>query len=252
MDLQNSLRELLNSLKRGELDVDEVVEKLSLLPYEDLDDVKLDWHRSIRRGIGEIIYTPGKSDEQLIKIAKSLSEHRANAIFSRMTKDKYEMLKSFLPNMEYRNDSRLALCRFETPIGRGEVAIIAAGSSDRPVAEEAAGVAEFAGCKVKRFYDVGVAGIHRLFPYLPEIRRSSAIVVVAGMEGALPSVVAGLVSTLVIAVPTSVGYGASFGGLAALLSMLNACSGGVVVVNIDNGVGAGIAAALVAAKDEAR
>jgi hypothetical protein len=120
------------------------------------------------------------------------------------------------------------------------------------VAEEAAGVAEFAGCKVKRFYDVGVAGIHRLFPYLPEIRRSSAIVVVAGMEGALPSVVAGLVSTLVIAVPTSVGYGASFGGLAALLSMLNACSGGVVVVNIDNGVGAGIAAALVAAKDEAR
>lgn len=248
MEIENNLRHLLESLKKGEVDVDSVMERMSMLPYEDLGDVKLDWHRSIRRGIGEIIYTPGKSDDQLIKIARSIAEHRSNAIFSRVSKEKYELLKTVLPDLEYREEARLGLCRFDPPKERGNVAVIAAGSSDKPIAEEAAGVAEFAGCHVERFYDVGVAGIHRLFNLLPKIRKADAIVVAAGMEGALPSVVAGLVSSIVIAVPTSVGYGASFGGLAALLSMLNACSGGVVVVNIDNGVGAGLAAALVATK----
>ena len=222
--------------------------RMSLLALLRLRRREARWHRSLRRGIGEIIYTPGKSDDQLVKIARSIAEHRSNAIFSRVSKEKYELLKTVLPDLEYREDARLGLCCFEPPKERGNVAVIAAGSSDKPVAEEAAGVAEFAGCHVERFYDVGVAGIHRLFNLLPKIRKADAIVVAAGMEGALPSVVAGLVSSIVIAVPTSVGYGASFGGLAALLSMLNACSGGVVVVNIDNGVGAGLAASLVATK----
>ena len=204
MEIENNLRHLLESLKKGEVDVDSVMEKMSMLPYEDLGDVKLDWHRSIRRGIGEIIYTPGKSDDQLVRIARSISEHRSNVIFSRVSKEKYELLKTVLPDLEYREEARLGLCRFDLPKERGNVAVIAAGSSDKPVAEEAAGVAEFAGCHVERFYDVGVAGIHRLFNLLPKIRKAD--------------------------------------------SMLNACSGGVVVVNIDNGVGAGLAAALVATK----
>ena len=171
MEMQNSLRRILELLENGKIDVDTAMENLSLLPYEDLGDVKLDWHRSIRRGIGEIIYTPGKSDEQLITRAQSLARNRSNANFSRISLDKPELLKGYISNIEYRKDSRLSLCRFEPPQKRGEVAVIAAGSSDKPVAEEAADVAEFAGCQVKRFCDVGVAGIHRLFPLLPDIRK---------------------------------------------------------------------------------
>ena len=211
-------------------------------------EVRLDFDRERRKGVGEVVYCPGKSDEQLTTIACSVRERRANMAFSRMSPAQADLVADGDPVLTYNPVSRLGTIKSVEPQSRGLVAVLSAGSSDVPVAEEAAGVAEFSGCRVEKFYDVGVAGLHRLLDVLPEIRRADVVIVVAGMDGALPSVVTGLVSSLVIGLPTSVGYGIATGGGVALNTMLSSCSPGLVVVNIDNGVGAGLAAAIAVSK----
>lgn len=207
------------------------------------EEVRLDTHRSSRTGFSEIIYCPGKSDEQLTHIANALKETRENVLFSRITSAQHGIVCSVLPDAQFHAKARLTgLRRQENPHYKG-VTVITAGSSDVPVAEEAAVTAEYMGCDVLRLYDVGVAGLHRLLAHVDELQASRAIVAVAGMEGALPTVVGGLVSCPVVAVPTSTGYGVNLGGIAPLLTMLNSCAMGVSVVNIDNGLGAGYFAA---------
>src|SRR6266446_173407 len=198
-------------------------------------------------GLPEVIFGEGKSAGQIISIAQRISDSRANVLITRLEAAKVPDLQRAFPALRYNDDARVATLVHEPPppAGRGTILVITAGTSDLPVAEEAALTAELMGNQVERVHDVGVAGIHRLFAHQEQIRRASVLVVVAGMEGALPSVVGGLVDRPVIAVPTSVGYGASFGGLAALLAMLNSCAAGVTVVNIDNGFGAGYAAGVI-------
>ncbi|MBN1332867.1 MAG: nickel pincer cofactor biosynthesis protein LarB [Synergistales bacterium] len=249
MEYQSKIKKILEEVRLGVKLPEEALEELSELPYMKLgDDVKLDLHRSIRKGVGEIIYCAGKSEDQIRKIALSLSSDTGNAAFSRMSIDQADIVSEIIPEFEYFPIPGMGILKYHDPEPRGRVALLAAGSSDLPAAEEAARTAEFLGCTVERHYDVGVAGLHRLLDIMPRIREADSIVVAAGMDGALPSVVAGLVRTLVIALPTSVGYGTCFGGVSALLAMLNSCSTGIVVVNIDNGVGAGVAASLVAGK----
>jgi NCAIR mutase (PurE)-related protein len=211
-------------------------------------EVRLDISRTARKGIGEVVYCPGKSDEQLLSIAEELRAHRASMAFSRMTQAQAELIRDGEPPLVYDAVSRLGYIRFGVPNESGVIAVLTAGSSDVPVAAEAAGIAEFNGTRVKRFFDVGVAGLHRLLEIVPELADVDAAIVAAGMDGALPSVVAGLVPCLVIGLPTSVGYGVAKGGNAALNSMLSSCSPGLVVVNIDNGVGAGLSAVIAARK----
>jgi NCAIR mutase (PurE)-related protein len=206
-------------------------------------EVNLDAERVARTGFSEIIYCPGKSAEQLENISRALKDTKENVLFSRVTKAQYEVVASVLPDAELHEKARLVgLRRREGPHYAG-AAVVTAGSSDVPVAEEAAVTAEYMGCDVLRLYDVGIAGLHRLLAHVGELQAAKAIVAVAGMEGALPAVVGGLVSCPVIAVPTSTGYGVNLGGIAPLLTMLNSCAMGVTVVNIDNGIGAGYAAA---------
>jgi NCAIR mutase (PurE)-related protein len=206
-------------------------------------EVNLDAHRSARTGFSEVIYCPGKSDEQLENIARALRDVKENVLFSRVTRSQHEVIASVLPDAELHEKARITgLRRQESPHYAG-AAVVTAGSSDVPVAEEAAVTAEYMGCDVLRLYDVGVAGLHRLLAHVGELQAAKAIVAVAGMEGALPTVVGGLVSCPVVAVPTSTGYGANLGGIAPLLTMLNSCAMGVTVVNIDNGIGAGYTAA---------
>jgi NCAIR mutase (PurE)-related protein len=208
-------------------------------------EVKLDTHRSARTGFSEIIYCPGKSDEQLADIAHALRDTRENVLFSRISNDQHGVIAAVLPDAVLHTKARMTgLKRQESPHYQG-LTVVTAGSSDVPVAEEAAITAEYMGCDVVRLYDVGVAGIHRLLAHVEELQSSKAIVAVAGMEGALPTVVGGLVSCPVVAVPTSTGYGANLGGIAPLLTMLNSCAMGVTVVNIDNGIGAGYTAAVI-------
>ncbi|SMG46092.1 nickel pincer cofactor biosynthesis protein LarB [Dethiosulfovibrio salsuginis] len=235
-------------VKKGELSPEDFVNKVNLEPFEDLGEVKLDHNRALRRGFAEIVYCPGKSDDQLLSIAKSLADRSGTFLFSRVTGSQVDLLTDLLPDLIYHERGRLAaVVRSQVVWQRGSgVTVVAAGSSDVPVAEEAALTAYYMGCDVKRIYDVGVAGIHRLLAHAGDLMESKVIVAVAGMEGALPGVVAGLVSCPVIAVPTSVGYGANFGGLSALLTMINSCATGVTVVNIDNGLGAGYTAAMIA------
>lgn len=213
-------------------------------------EVRLDFDRECRKGVGEVVYCSGKSDDQLATIARSVRERRVSMAFSRMSPAQAELIADGDPVLSYNPVSRLGVIKCAEPRRRGLVAVLSAGSSDVPVAEEAAGIAEFSGCRVEKFYDVGVAGLHRLLGVLPEIRRADVVIVVAGMDGALPSVVTGLVSSLVIGLPTSVGYGIATGGGVALNTMLSSCSPGLVVVNIDNGVGAGLAAAIAVSKKE--
>jgi NCAIR mutase (PurE)-related protein len=209
------------------------------------NEVNLDAERSARTGFSEIIYCPGKSGEQLENIARALRDTKENVLFSRVTKSQYEVIASVLPDVELHEKARLAgIRRQKSPHYKG-AAVVTAGSSDVPVAEEAAVTAEYMGCDVLRLYDVGVAGLHRLLAHVEELQAAKAIVAVAGMEGALPTVVGGLVSCPVIAVPTSTGYGVNLGGIAPLLTMLNSCAMGVTVVNIDNGIGAGYTAATI-------
>jgi NCAIR mutase (PurE)-related protein len=241
------LRGLLSQVGAGTLSTDEALEQLKSLPFEDLGFAKVDHHRSLRTGFPEVIFGPGKTAEQIIEIARSLNDGAHNVLITRLDPDKVEQLRKVFPNLTYSADARVATIIHRKPeiSGRGPVLVVAAGTSDLPVAEEAALTAELLGNQVERVTDVGISGIHRLFAHREQLRAATVLIVVAGMEGALPSVVAGLVDRPVIAVPTSVGYGASFGGLAALLAMLNSCAAGVTVVNIDNGFGAGVAASLI-------
>ena len=236
----NDTKRILERLRDGELTVDQALLQLKIAPFEDLGYAKVDHHRSLRQGAAEVIYGAGKTAEQISGI---LSAMRANGertvLITRLEADKAEALgRQFA--LDYHADARLAVVgAFPEPAGLGRIVVATGGTSDIPVAEEAALTAEALGNEVERIYDVGVAGLHRLQARLPRIMEASVLIAIAGMEGALASVLGGLVDCPVIAVPTSVGYGASFGGLSALLSMLNSCASGVSVVNIDNGFGAG-------------
>ncbi|UCD58149.1 MAG: nickel pincer cofactor biosynthesis protein LarB [Candidatus Hydrogenedentota bacterium] len=243
----DKLRSIVAAVARGKMSVDDAMSALKSLPYEDLGFAKLDHHRHLRRGFPEVILCEDKTPEQIVAIVNKMVEHECNVLATRISRETFEAVHAIHKNASYNQEAR-AMTLIMRPMRRrkGDVTVITAGTSDIPVAEEAAVTSEMMGCRVLRIYDVGVAGIHRLFDRKDDISKSDSIVVVAGMEGALASVVGGLVECPVIAVPTSIGYGASFGGLAALLGMLNTCSPGVSVVNIDNGFGAGYFASLIA------
>ena len=246
---EDQIRQLLEQLTAGEITEDAVVERLKTLPFEDLEFAKIDHHRSLRSGFPEVIFGQGKTPEQVAAIFERLSLQSPVVMATRASPEQAEAVRMLVAGSVYLPVPRLITWRKEgllPAVTEPQVAVISAGTSDIPVAEEAAVTIEMAGCCVDRVYDVGVAGIHRLLANLPRLTTVKVVVAVAGMEGALASVVGGLVSAPVIAVPTSVGYGASFGGLAALLGMLNSCAAGVAVVNIDNGFGAGILAAKIA------
>lgn len=244
---EKRIRQILDGVAAGSVTPAAAFKRIRELPFEDLGFAKLDNHRSIRRGIPEVVFGEGKSADQLVAIGRRVLASGTNLIITRLAADKARIAKRKLRALVYHADARIGAVVKERrkPSGQGIVTVLSAGTSDIPVAEEAALCAELFGNRVARVYDVGVAGIHRLTANLELIREASVLIVVAGMEGALPSVVAGLVDKPVIAVPTSVGYGASMGGLAALLGMLNSCASGVTVVNIDNGFGAALAATLI-------
>jgi NCAIR mutase (PurE)-related protein len=240
------VEKLLKDVKRGETTIEEAMEVLKNFPYTDLGFARIDHHREMRTGYPEIIYCAGKSIEQVREIFMVMSEKENNVIGTRANIEMYEAVRGILSDAVYYPIARIISLQKKKPvIPENSIAIITAGTSDIPVAEEAAITAELLGNNVLRIYDAGVAGIHRLVDKLPEIRKCRVIIVIAGMEGALASVVGGLVDKPVIAVPTSVGYGANFGGISALLGMLTSCSTGVTVVNIDNGFGAGFAASMI-------
>ncbi len=243
----SELQLLLQAYKRGETGEEEVLRKISRLPYEDMGFAELDHHRELRQGFPEVVYAEGKTGEQVTDILCSLYlNSTGNLMATRADRGKYDCVLRKIPEAEYDEQARMIYLDRDKTIQRDEkrtILILTAGTSDIPVAEEARLTAWLWGNHVKTCYDCGVAGIHRLFSHMDEIREANVIIVIAGMEGALASVVGGLTDKPVIAVPTSVGYGASFQGLAALLSMLNSCAAGVSVVNIDNGFGAGVLAA---------
>ncbi len=238
------LAELLAAVQRGDCSVGDALARLRGMPFEDLGFAKLDHHRALRNGFPEVILGEGKSPEQVCAIAERMAAAGGNVLVTRLAPEVGAQLLAAVPGFEYHATARLALRRAPgaAPGGRGTVLVVSAGTADLPVSEEAALSAEIMGNRVARVYDVGVAGIHRLLDRREQLWEAAVLIVVAGMEGALPSVVGGLVDRPVIAVPTSVGYGTSLGGLAALLGMLNTCAAGVVVVNIDNGFGAAAAA----------
>jgi NCAIR mutase (PurE)-related protein len=247
------LKQLLQQVKQNELTIDEAVEKLRHLPFEDLGFARIDHHRQIRQGFPEVIYCPGKTNEQIVKIFSALAAKGNNVLATRAEESVYEAILQTgqFPKARYDKPARaIVLEQKELPQSKSVLPIITAGTADLPVAEEAKVTAEIMGQRTELIYDVGVAGLHRLLAHVPKLQQANVVIVVAGMEGALASVVGGLVSCPVIAVPTSVGYGASFEGLAALLTMLNSCSSGVTVVNIDNGFSAGVAATLINKKIE--
>ncbi|MDI6854318.1 MAG: nickel pincer cofactor biosynthesis protein LarB [Deltaproteobacteria bacterium] len=245
------LEQLLHDVERGRVSVSEALERLRTLPFENLGFACVDHHRHLRQGFPEVVFAEGKSLDQVKGILTSLWAASARILVTRLAPDHAEALGQDFPEACYYPASRsLTLSRGEIPDqGRGLIIVISAGTSDIPVAEEAAVTARIMGNRVETVYDCGVAGLHRLLAHQQLFRKATVFIVVAGMEGALPSVVGGMVDRPVIAVPTSVGYGASFGGLAALLAMLNSCANGVAVVNIDNGFGAGHLAALINRKD---
>ncbi|MGL5642829.1 MAG: nickel pincer cofactor biosynthesis protein LarB [Paraclostridium sp.] len=241
------IRDLLEQVKNNDLDIDLAMDKLKDLPYEDIGYANIDHHRQIRNGYPEVIYCEGKSDEHILGIINRMNEKGSNILGTRCKKETFEKVKSVYPNCEYEELSRILKIQNKpiVNIGKGKIVVVTGGTSDIPVADEAYYTAKFLGNDVDRVYDVGVAGIHRLLNKMNIIGEARVLIVVAGMEGALPSVVGGLVDVPVIAVPTSVGYGANFGGLSALLTMLNSCASGISVVNIDNGFGAGYLAATI-------
>jgi pyridinium-3,5-biscarboxylic acid mononucleotide synthase len=242
----DQLRALLGQVRAGEVEIDAALDRLKHLPFEDLGYAKLDHHRALRHGFTEVIFGKGKTPEQVVGIAVRLLEKSQNLLVTRSTEAVGNELKARFPEAEYFPLSgAVRIRRNKTMYGKGTVAVVCAGTSDIPVAEEAQVTAEAMGNQVEVIYDIGVAGIHRLMAHSDRLMQARVIVVCAGMEGALPSVVGGMVSVPVIAVPTSVGYGASFHGLAALLGMLNSCASNVTVVNIDNGFGAGYVASLI-------
>jgi NCAIR mutase (PurE)-related protein len=232
------IRHLLERHASGKMSTEEVLGKLQTLPFEDLGFAKIDHHRRIRNGYPEVIYGEGKTPSQVAEIFARLAEKNSNVLCTRACEASAEAVRKRVPEARYHELCRLVELRRDPAEPVGLVAVAAGGTSDLPVAEEAAIALEVFGSRVERFYDVGVAGIHRLLAHIEALRRANCVVAVAGMEGALPSVVGGLVDVPVLAVPTSVGYGASFGGITALLAMLNSCASGISVVNIDNGFGA--------------
>ena len=239
------LRQLLTDLQTGTLSIDETLERLRRFPYEDLGFAAVDHHRALRKGFPEVILGQGKTDEQVVTIAERLLSEGDRLLVTRVDASTYGALKERIPDAVYHATARaISVDRRHQPLLDG-VAVVCAGTSDLAVAEEAAVTTELVGSRAERIYDVGVAGLHRLLDHLAVLQGSKVVVAVAGMEGALPSVVAGLVAAPVIAVPTSMGYGASWQGLAPLLAMLNSCVPGVAVVNIDNGFGAGYLAAMI-------
>lgn len=240
------IKRLLEEVQANSISVEAAMEKLKTLPYDDLGYAKVDHHRHLRKGFPEVIFCQGKTPGQVAEIFQRLATaSNSNILGTRATEEMYLATKKLVPEVQYETMARLIIRKALNTLGRGMICVCSAGTSDLPVAEEAAITCELMGNRVERIYDAGVAGIHRLLGQTKKLLEANVIIVVAGMEGALPSVVGGLVDRPVIAVPTSVGYGASFNGLAALLGMLNSCSAGVTVVNIDNGFGAGYAASLI-------
>lgn len=240
------VEQLLRNVSKGDTSVEDALDVLRNFPYTDLGFARIDHHREVRTGYPEIVYCAGKTVGQVKEIFRVMAERENNVIGTRATTEMYEAVESISEKAVYYPVARIISIRKKEPEKPStRIAVITAGTSDMPVAEEAAITAELLGNDVLRIYDAGVAGIHRLVDKLPEIRKCKAIVVIAGMEGALASVVGGLVDKPVIAVPTSVGYGANFGGISALLAMLTSCSAGVTVVNIDNGFGAGFSASMI-------
>jgi NCAIR mutase (PurE)-related protein len=243
---QKRLEELLTKFKVGEIGLDQAVEGLRHLPFESLGYATVDHHRAIRQGFPEVIFGQGKTPEQVAGIAERLLERSSNLLITRTNHETFERVRQVAADAVFHDACKAVSVRRDRTIrGRGSVAIVTAGTSDIPIADEAAITAEIMGNQIERLYDVGVAGIHRVLSHRELLQSAKVIVCAAGMEGALPSVVGGLVGVPVIAVPTSIGYGASFGGIAALLGMLNSCASNVTVVNIDNGFGAGFVASLI-------
>ena len=243
---QEYLKTMLDSVRQGGLSVDEAMRRLRHLPFQDIGCAQVDHHRHLRQGMPEMIFGEGKTAAQIVAITAAMSERGSNVLVTRLEPAKAEQVIALFPGASYHDDARCLTIEHQPPEqrGKGTILIVSAGTSDIPVAAEAIVTARFLGNRVEQIYDVGVAGIHRLLARSEELAAAAVIIVVAGMEGALPSVIGGLVDKPVIAVPTSVGYGASFGGIAALLGMLNSCASGVTVVNIDNGFGAACAANL--------
>ena len=241
------LTHLLKRVRQGKVTIDRALDRLRDLPFEDLGFAKVDHHRALRQGFPEVIMGEGKEAPDIIAIVRAMQRMRTNVLITRLSPKKMTTLKKGTKGLHYHRAARAAtwVANKIRLRGRGPIMVVCAGTSDIPVAEEAALTGEMMGNRVERLFDVGVAGIHRLLESREKLCSASVLVVVAGMEGALPSVVAGIVDTPVIAVPTSVGYGASFQGISALLGMLNSCAAGVTVVNIDNGFGAGFAASLI-------
>jgi NCAIR mutase (PurE)-related protein len=243
---KNELKHLLDKVKAGELDVENAMTQLEDLPFKDLGFAKIDNHRELRTGYPEVVFCSGKTTEQVRDIMAFLDTKKSSVLATRATEEMYRAVQKVCPDAEFHSLARTIIIRKEIePVPSTSIAILSAGTSDIPVAEEAAITAEIFGNKVLRVFDVGVAGIHRLYESLPRLKEARVFVVVAGMEGALPSIVKGLIDKPVIAVPTSIGYGANFGGLSALLGMLTSCASGIGVVNIDNGFGAGYLASLI-------
>ena len=245
--MNSEIRKTLEAVKNGELSVEEALLSIKKEPFTDIGYAKVDLHRGIRQGAAEVIYGAGKTAAQMLGIIGTMLENEVQTILiTRLSAEKAELMQQRYPEMTYHKDAQIAVIgSFPVPDGLGKIVVATAGTSDIPVAEEAALTAEAHGNEVVRLYDVGVAGLHRLLAHMDEIMSASVIIAIAGMEGALASVIGGLADCPVIAVPTSVGYGASFGGVSALLSMLNSCASGVSVVNIDNGFGAGYLAHMI-------
>ena len=240
------VRNLLTNVRLGRKSVEGALRQLKSLDTHDLTFAKVDGHRSLRKGFPEVIYSEGKTPAQVVAIAKKILQHNDNLLATRAGKETYRAVKRVFPKAKYHEAARaITIIKKPLPKRTGTIAVLCAGTTDIPVAEEAVVTADIMGNRVKKYYDVGIAGIHRLLALHEELLDANVLIVIAGMEGALPSVVGGLVDKPVIAVPTSVGYGASFGGIAALLAMLNSCASGVTVVNINNGFGAGYAASLI-------
>jgi len=243
---QKEIKKILLEVSSGKVKVDEAIEKLKVLPYTDLGHTKVDNHRELRTGAPEVIFCIGKTIEQVVNIFQYMLTKNNNILATRANRDVFDAVKAIAPDAEYNEMARtIVVMKKKLEVPETYIAVVTAGTSDIPVAEEAAITAEFLGNKVVRTFDVGVAGIHRLYHKIEMIREARVIIVIAGMEGALSSVVGGLVDKPIIAVPTSVGYGANFSGLSALLGMLTSCANGVSVVNIDNGFGAGYQANLI-------
>lgn len=232
-------KELLQQVKNGTLSIEEAEQYLKKAPFEEMGYAKIDTHRKLRSGFAEVIFCSGKSDEHLLHIFGRIYEEEGEVLGTRASKEQYEMIRKVYPEVSYDPLSRIIKIEKEGKKRIGKIAVCSAGTADLFVAEEAAQTAEYFGTNVERIYDIGVSGIHRLLSQLDKIQSANCVVAVAGMEGALASVIGGLVSKPVIAVPTSIGYGASFHGLSALLTMINSCANGISVVNIDNGYGAG-------------